>query len=155
MRAPSNATALEVLLLQAADDGRGARLFGPSLERARVACRPFMAVEEFPDVYLEFPLAGDPFLDITLLYGELGPGTRIDSPAAAGSEPMLDWCAGVQRDYDDVCCGFELDTKNEQLPAAAVHFQPRAHLELVAPFCEAIGEPERARLYLDLNDRMP
>ncbi|MDO4889805.1 MAG: hypothetical protein Q3963_00465 [Coriobacteriaceae bacterium] len=155
MSVPSNATALEVMFLQAADDGRGEVLFGQSLERARAACRPFMVGDEFPDVYFEFPLAGDPFLDITLLYSELAPGMRIDSPAAAGAEPMLDWCAGVRSDYDDVCCGFELDTKNEQLPAAAVHFQPRRHTELVAPFCEAIGEPERAHLYLDLNARMP
>lgn len=152
---PSHPDAFEVLCLQAADNGRGEALFGSSLARARKAARPFMVGNSFPSVYLEFPLAGDPFLDVTVLLEDLAPGTRIASPAAAGTDAMLDWfaveCAGMQ----NVCCGFELDTKNPMLPEAAIHFQPREHKELVEPFCKAIGEPERARLYLDLAERMP
>ena len=155
MRAPSFADAFEVLCLQAASDGRGPVLFGDSVARARSFARPFLVGTKCPSIYLEFPLLGDPFLDVTLLYGELATGTRIDVPAAAGSEAMIDWFAGACADYEDVCCGFELDTSKPELPAAAVHFQPRVHRQLVEPFCAAIGEPERARLYLDLAERMP
>ena len=155
MKALSHADAFEVLCLQAADDGRGDVLFGDSLPRARKALRPFMVGEKFPSVYLEFPLLGAPFLDVTVLYAALEAGTRIDSEAAAGAEGVIDWFSSVCGTYPDVCFGFEVDTKGPELPVAAIHFQPRTSVELVLPFCEAVGEPERADLYLELAERMP
>ncbi|MBQ9021021.1 MAG: hypothetical protein IJ113_03250 [Eggerthellaceae bacterium] len=212
MKAPSHEDAFQALLLQAAGEGRGEVLFADSLERVQQQVPPFLVGDKFPSVYLEFPLLGDPFLDVTLLYSELAPGVRIEHPAAAGSEGMMDWFAGLDNHKNsganpgpapntnsganpgsspntnsapnpsqgsknnvstnnkngasasalsgnrkdlDICCGFELDTKNPELPAAAVHFQPRAHTELVRPFCEAVGEPDRAKLYLDMAARMP
>ena len=86
MREPSFQDALKVLLLQAADEGRGEALFGESLARATSESAPFIVGEEFPNVYLEFPLSGSPFLDVTLLYSHLKPGTRVDHPAAAGTD---------------------------------------------------------------------
>ena len=155
MQIPSHPDAFETLCLQAADDGRGDALFGECLSRARKVARPFMVGEEFPSVYLEFPLIGDPFLDVTALYRELEPETRIDSKAAGGTGPLIDWYASEGSQVEEVSCGFELDVKDPDLPRAAVHFQPRQHWELVEPFCKAIGEPDRAALYLDLARRMP
>lgn len=148
----------QVLLLQLADEGRGATLLGGDHERARVVCLPFLVGRKFPSVYLELPLAGDPFLDVTLLYSQLEPGTRIASPIAAGSEAIFDWFTQLECNNDEesgICVGFELDTSNPELSQAAVHFQPRSHTELVRPFFEAAGQPESADLYLDLNERMP
>ena len=183
MRMPSQADAYQVLLLQAADDGRGPVLFGECLGRAREVVRPFFVSEKFPSVYLEHPLAGRPFLDVTLLYSELAQGARVASGMAAGTGAMLDWFAGIYDAYSDgdadgrsggdadghaderverhagkhagICCGFEIDVKDASLPAAAVHFQPRSHTELVGPFCAAVGEPQRAGLYLSQAARMP
>ena len=155
MKTPANEQAFQVLLLQAADEGRADVLFGDSLERAREAVPPFLVGGEFPSVYLEHPLVGDPFLDVTVLLGPLDPGTRIASPAAGDHGAMLDWYAGARREHADVACGFEIDTGRETQHAAAIHFQPRAHVELVRPFCEAAGEPQAADLYLGLNERMP
>ena len=42
MRAPTRTDAFQVLLLQAADEGRGPVLFGESLQRAREAVPPFL-----------------------------------------------------------------------------------------------------------------
>ena len=155
MIAISHADAYQVLLLQAADDGRGPQLFGESLARAREVAQPFMVGETFPSVYLEHPLLGDPFLDVTILYGKLEPGIRIDSPMAPACGEMLEWHVRANSETENVCCGFELDTKDPSLPVAAVHCQPRTHIELVEPFCEAVGEPERAALYLSMSERMP
>ena len=77
MKALSHSDAYQVLLLQAADEGRGPLLFGDCVERARNAVLPFLVGESFPDVYLEHPLAGDPFLDATILLGQIERGTRI------------------------------------------------------------------------------
>jgi len=155
MREPSFSDALQVLLLQVADEGRGDVLFGESFSRLANEVGPFMIGEEFPSVYLECPLIGDPFIDITVLYSKLEPGTHVEHPAASGTEAMLDWFAGVCIDHAEACCGYELDVKEPKLPAAAIHFQPRAKTQLVRPFCEAVGESARADLYLDLAERMP
>lgn len=155
MKTPSFADAFEVLCLQAADDGRGPVLFGESLARARREVRAFMVGSKFPDVYFEFPLVGDPFLDVTVLYGELEPGTHIESMAADDSDAMLAWCGSKKKEFGDISFGFELDTKCEELPRAAIHFQPRTHVELVEPFCEIVGEPAYAQLYLETARRMP
>ncbi|MBQ9004427.1 MAG: hypothetical protein IJ087_21515 [Eggerthellaceae bacterium] len=130
-------------------------LFGDSLDRAREAVPPFLVGGPFPSVYLEHPLSGEPFLDVTVLLKNLEPETRVESPAAGAHGAMLDWYAETCSDDDSVTCGFEIDTSKPALPEAAVHFQPRTRTELVRPFCEAVGEPERAELYLDLGKRMP
>ncbi|MBQ9042516.1 MAG: hypothetical protein IJ111_06840 [Eggerthellaceae bacterium] len=114
-----------------------------------------MVGEKSPNVYLEFPLIGKPFLDVTVLPGRLSAGTRIDSPAAVGTESLLEWAVGTCCKSDGVCFGFELDVKESSLPTAAVHFQHFARTDLVAPFLEAIDEPERAESYLGLSARMP
>lgn len=147
--------AFEVLCLQASDDGRGEVLFGESLQRARRSVPPFLVGSRFPSVYLECPLVGTPFLDVTVLYDTISHGQRVSSNAATGSDALFDWFAGVCETHDGISFGFELDTKHEELPQAAVHFQPRWHAELVEPFCAAAGEGERAALYLDLAERMP
>ena len=155
MKTLSFADSFEVLCLQLADDGREDALLGGNLARTRAALRPFIVGEEFPSCYLEFPLQGDAFLDVTVLYNKVTPGTHIDSPAAEGTNAMLDWFASAPLDHHRICCGYELDAHKDPLPKAAVHFQPREHLELVQPFCEAVGEAGRAELYLDLARRMP
>jgi hypothetical protein len=78
----SHADAFEVLCLQAADNGRGDLLFGNCFARVRKEGRAFCVGEQFPSVYLEFPLTGTPFLDVTMLYNRLPPHTRIASSAA-------------------------------------------------------------------------
>ena len=153
--APSHFDAFNALLLQAAGDGRGQALFGDSFDRAYRIAPAFMIGEEFPSVYLEHPLSGDPYLDVTVLYGKLERGLRINSPLAAGTDALLDWYAQLDVEDDRVCFGFELDTKNPTLPLAAVHFQPRSRTDLVESFCNAIGEPSIAKLYLEQSSRMP
>ena len=155
MQKPTFADAFQVLLLQLATDGRDKLLLGDSIARVQKACPPFLIGEEFPSVYLEFPFLGEPFLDVTILYNKLAAGERIDSTAAAGTQPILDWFASVCDASGKISMGFELDTKNPVLAQAGVHFQPREKVELVEPFCTAAGEPGRARLYLEQAERMP
>ena len=155
MKNPSYYDSLQVLLLQLGDNGRAEALLGEAATRAAEACKPFMVGAEFPSVYLELPLLGDPFLDVTLLYSKLDPGTRFDSPAAQGTEAVVDFFMEAYREHDNISFGFELDTSKSQLPRAAVHFQPRKLTQLVEPFLQAAGEPERAQLYLGQNARMP
>ena len=131
MREPTYDQAFQALLLQAGDEERADALFGGSFQRAREAVPPFLVGSEFPGVYLEHPLSGEPFLDATVLLGPLGPGTRIASPAAGEHAAMLDFYAQAREEYHDVTCGFEIDTG------------------------KAAGEPRAADLYLAQDARMP
>lgn len=114
-----------------------------------------MIGERFPSVYLEFPLAGDPFLDVTVLYGvKVDPTAYAEAQEVTDCAALFDWFSGICVDCPEVGFGFELDTGKGELPAPAVHFQPRRHTELVEPFFLLIGEQRYAALYLDLAKRM-
>ncbi len=90
-----------------------------------------------------------------MLYGKIDPGTRIDSPAAGDIGVLMDWYSGADGGPVAASFGFELDTSREQVPMAAIHFQPREHDELVRPFFDAVGESGRADAYFDLVCRLP
>ena len=153
----SNKAALQMLLLHAASAGRGELLFGEGLERLKKILPAFVDPVElahFPEMYLEFPLIGVPFLDAEVLYLKIPENARIASPLAAGTEQMPAWLAQAKNKYPDITGGFEIDT---QLPpvSAAVCFQPRQHTELAAEFCEIIGETRYGQLYTEMAGRMP
>ncbi|MBR6160081.1 MAG: hypothetical protein IKQ40_07235 [Lachnospiraceae bacterium] len=130
------------------------RLFSADgLSRVRKIMPPFLAGRRFPEIYLEFPLAGSPFLDATVLYNMLSGEEMITSPLAQGCERMLRCFADLQEDHPVICCGFEIDT-DSPYAAAAVHFEPYEHTECVMPFCQSIGMNQYGELYLKMADRM-
>ncbi|MER1993463.1 MAG: hypothetical protein ABS897_05490, partial [Eubacteriales bacterium] len=152
---PSNELACQALFLHAADEGRGAALFGENWKETLNRVLPFVEGVPFPSLYLEFPLAGDPFLDVTALYGEVASGTRFRSEAAAGTEQMIDWFAQVSAQNNSLSFGFELDAGNDAFAPAAVHFQHYNHIRLAQEFCDVLGEPAAGQLYLEQAACMP
>ena len=152
---PSNELACQALFLHAADEGRGAALFGENWKETLNRVLPFVECVPFPSLYLEFPLAGDPFLDVTALYGEVASGTRFRSEAAAGTERMIDWFAQVSAQSNSLSFGFELDAGNDAFAPAAVHFQHYSHIRLAQEFCDALGEPAAGQLYMEQTACMP
>ena len=155
MKKPSNELACQALFLHAADEGRGAALFGGNRKETLNRVLPFVEGVPFPTLYLEFPLAGEPFLDVTALYGEVAPGTRFRTEAAAGTEKMIDWFAQVSAQHNDLCFGFELDAGSSASAPAAVHFQHRSRIRLAQEFCDALGEPAAGQLCMKQAARMP
>ena len=141
MKVPTHAETLELLCLLAADEGRGPVLFGDGVGRVTAALRPFMVGKSFPNVYLEFPLAGDPFLDATVLYSEFDASDHIESPRAVGTEQLRDWFARASREHPGIAFGYTPDADESASTPAGVYFQPHEHSELVVPFCQAAGEP--------------
>lgn len=156
---PDNETAFEMLLSVAGEDGRDNALFGGCIPRARKLIKPFVIGDRLPDIYLECPLKGDPFLDVTVLYDKLPEGACINSKYAGGSKELISCFTKMKEEYSDICFGFELDTSKEDPKDAAVHFEPRSHTDLAVPFCKAAGEDLYGKLYVDtvarLADTMP
>ncbi len=155
MAFPAHTQAFELLLLQAEGNGRDTALFGGTADRVRDAVPPFLIGGKFPEIYLEFPLAGEPFLDVTLLYGDLEEDARVNSPLASGCEGILAFYARERAKEPAITFGFEIDCGEQAPSAAGIHFQPRRLTQYVAPFCEVAGSPEKAELYLAQDERMP
>ena len=139
----------ELMCIRAGKDGRNEVLFGGCMEKAIELGRPFIVGNRFPCIFLECPLKGDPFLDLTFLYGQLPEGVSIKSRYAEKSIDVLSCYSDMRAHYPDINFGFEIDTSREDPGMAAVHFEPRNHTELVAPFCASIGEAKSGELYLE------
>lgn len=156
MRAIDNNTAFRLLLASAASGGRGELLFGDSLERVKKIIPDFLGKGDFPDIYLEFPLFGEPFLDIflTVVAEEPYEGSYITSPLAEDSEKIVSFIRDAHRKYREVSGGFEIDTGSSNPGQAGVLFEPRSHTELARGFCQAIGEPLYGKLYEEMAGRL-
>ncbi|MBR5338069.1 MAG: hypothetical protein IK152_08810 [Lachnospiraceae bacterium] len=156
MRTIDNNTAFRLLLASAASGGRGELLFGDSLERVKKIIPDFLGKGDFPDIYLEFPLFGEPFLDIflTVVAEEPYEGSYITSPLAEDSEKIVSFIRDAHRKYREVSGGFEIDTRSSNPGQAGVLFEPRSHTELAGGFCQAIGEPLYGKLYEEMAGRL-
>ena len=152
VKEPSFQEAYEMLCQHAGEKGRSEALFGDSLPRVREAAPPFLTGMMFPEVYFEFPLSGDPFLDVSIFYGKIKPGMKIGSWDKGSG--ILDWVADTQKKYRDIAVCFELDTHLKDHKTPGIIFEPRRAYETIKPFCDLIGESETAELYLDMCDRM-
>ena len=150
-----NELTTSMIFLQAADNGRKEILFGDSFDRAHEASLPLVKGMPAPSLYLEFPLLGEPFLDVTVLYGDIPEGAVIDSPYVPDTAGMLDWCRKTREHQKEFNIGFEIDTKNPDKAMSSIHLQFQTHDDLVMPFCEAIGEEQYGRLCMDVQKRMP
>ena len=129
-------------------------LFGDCFSRMRTSVPPFLIGDEFPELYIEFPLKGDPFVDVSVLYGDLDKDSSIESVYAGNCADMLNTYSKMRKENPDVCCGFELDTSASAPYPAAVHFEPYSHTDLVIPFCDSIGARSYGQLYLKAFRRL-
>ena len=156
MKLIDNKTAFQILLMHAASDSRGELLYGDSMERVKKIVPDFLGNGPFPDVYLESPLSGDPYIDISLtaIFDDTSETNYISSPLAEGTDRMMEYLRTASAKYPVISGGFEIDTKSPSPGAAAVHFQPREHTFLTAGFCEAIGEPLYGQLYEEMVQRL-
>ena len=143
MKITSHAEAFDILCSLLANEGRADLLFGGSVSRMKQIVPPFLVGKSFPCMYFEFPLIGDPYLDVLVSYEELEAGTRIDSEAAAGSGPILDWYRDAYRKDPKIRFGFEVSA--ETPGPSAMRLQSRDNAAAATEFCEAAGEPDRVR----------
>ena len=64
----NNQNFFDILCSFAASQDRGVALFGDDISEISEKIAPFLTGCSFPDIYLEFPLIGTPFLDAIILY---------------------------------------------------------------------------------------
>lgn len=155
MKKPTQMEALRALCVIASENGRREALFGDNIDLVPSIYERTLIGGGYPSVYLEFPLLGEPCLDMLSVHGYVEPGSRFASEAGFGHQAMFDWFSGICEPDSSVSCGLELDLSAGETETAGVYLQQRERTELVAPFLESIGEAGRAQAYLDVLARMP
>ena len=152
---PTRMEMFDILYGIAARDGREEALFGDDILLARPAFERMLIGEEFPFVYLEFPLMGAPGFDVFVTYGHLEAGAQFAPGAGYGRQDMFDWFARACEAGKHASVGIEADTSARRMDVAGVYLQQRKQTELVDPFLSSMGEGNRAAAYHALAGRLP
>ena len=152
---PSQMTVFDALYSIAAADGRGEVLFGESFDIARGAFERTLIGDDYPAVYIEFPLLGSPGFDLLSVHASVRPGSRFAPGAGFGYQAMFDWFSGVSDQGVNASCGIEFDTSVGEAERPGVYLQYRKHADLIAPFLKSIGEEARTESFLAVTNRMP
>lgn len=156
MRKPSRTELFEALYDAVAAQGRGAALLGDSEADALAFFRRTLIGGDFPAVYLEFPLAGEPCLDLLSIYDRVPSGAAFASGAGFGYQQTFDWFAGTATDRElRTAIGIELDLSQGVADHAGIYLQQRGMTQLVRPFLQTVGAEGRADAYRGMAERMP
>ena len=151
---PDRIQVFDALYTLASRDGCGPVLFGDHFEQAQDFYKRSLIGSGYPSVYLEFPLSGEPNLDLLLGYEYVESGAKFPEGSGFGYQKMFGWFSGVCGSYKGLGCGFGLDFSTGETETAGVYFQYRNSRELIVPFLESIGEGKRAESCLDVIGRM-
>ena len=137
----------------AARGGREEALFGRGIELVRPAYEKTLIGEGYPAAYLEFPLLGEPYLDLLSVHGHVEPGSRFAAGAGFGYQALFDWYA-LARPQGPVSLGIEVDCGTGECERAGAYLQYRDHTGLVGPFLESVGAGWRTKAFEEVAERM-
>lgn len=153
-------------------DGRGSALTGDAAGRMLDACAKLRFDGTHCAVGAEIPLLGPPNADVlVILPGErFYPGCRLYDPAQRTAQAVVDWVSRLGDTKADIF--FELDaagtagadatgtgspdisgTRASGLAGAYCRLEGRT--DLAQGFFGALGEPERAAVFVRAADRLP
>ena len=147
MRIPETPELFRILYEIAADGAREETLLGSGYDQAMEVFRKTRITADFPNVYLEFPLAGEPSFDLLIGYDRCRYGERFTEGNGYGYQRMFDFLSSLG-DGHSMACGFEMDLSSGITDRPAVYFQHYGNLSYVKPFLESVQETGRLDDYL-------
>lgn len=153
MRVLTRGELFDGLYAAASADGRGEALFGDARADARAFFDRTLWGDGLPDMYLEFPLKGEPALDLLAIYRSLDEGSSFATGAGYGYQDLFSWFSHV--DAPEASIGLELDLSQGMTDQAGAYLQHRGNLGLARDFLVRVGAAERAESYEAQARRMP
>ena len=141
----------DMLIGIASRGGRGKKFFGDLTKIRKVFEKTFVG-SNFPHLYLEFPLLGEPRTDI-LIQAEIEKGEKFAEKNFV-FQPMFDWFSTICEDKN-ISCGIEIDTAEGKTEKTGAYFQFRKRTDLILPFFETIGASKRFSEYIKFFEKMP
>ncbi len=151
---PSDAELFDGIYAAVTAQGRGAALFGDAREAARLFFARSSVPGAFPVLYLEFPLLGEPYLDLLSIYEHIPVGASFFPGGGYGYQAAFDWFSSLDA-ARKAAIGIELDLSQGVTEQAGLYFQQRKGLTLLREFLQTIGQQHRADAYLQMQERMP
>jgi hypothetical protein len=152
---PSQIELFDILYGIAARNGREEALFGGDVLLARPAFERMLIGNDFPRLYLEFPLMGTPGFDVLAGYNHVDKGAVFREGAGYGRQDMFDWFAEVCESGTSASVGFEVDSSAGRTDVAGVYLQQRRKTELVGSYLSSLGEEVRTASYHSVRERLP
>jgi len=147
----------DIMYALAARDGREAALFGDCALAAREAFLRSQVGEVFPELWLEFPLAGDPWLDFHALISYVDvAGTQATFSGQGGAyADALAWFAAQEPDtVRQLALSYDTSTGDVGHPAVQLLVH-KEDLKVPLGFLEAVGRPDAVECYRAFAKSMP
>ena len=151
-----NATIYELVYALAARDGREKALFGPCAPLAREAFARSVPTSDFPELWFELPLAGEPWFDLDALtaHESLEPD-MVFSPETTGSHPnAFAWFAAEGDDVRQLALSWDVSSGDIEYPAVQLLIRRYAP-DTACDFLAAAGRPDTIPAYRAFVERIP
>ena len=151
---PTDAELFSALYGILAAQGREAALFGDARQGACEFFDRSLVLGAFPVLYFEFPLLGEPYLDMLAIYEQVPANPRFARGGGYGYQEAFDWYGNLDADQR-AAIGIELDLSQGVTEQAGLYFQQRGELALLREFLATVGQEWRSDAYLRMRQRMP
>lgn len=156
MKQVSQVEVFDVLYALVANDGREDALFGTCALHAREAFSRSLIGDEFPTIWFEVPLAGEPRFDLHVAHSRqaLHEGARFASGAGNGYEELFDWYGANERGGNGLAFAYDISEGAIGTPAVHVNVNNAALDDTDRFFQLAAGEGA-ADVYRSFVKRLP
>lgn len=154
----------DLLYSLAAQDGRDRALFGTSLPQAREAFARSLAGNEFPELWYEIPLLGEPWFDLHVLTARTAledacatESAGEDTPCAgrgfAEHPELFTWFAQVQSGRQ-LALSWDVGSGTGDNPAVQL-LRERSDDQAVCEFLQVAGRPDAIDSFRTFAARLP
>ena len=145
-----------VLYALAARGGREEALFGASAPAARAAFARSLAGDEFPEIWFEIPLAGDPWFDLHVLTSResLSPDTNIPESFASEARSTLAWFAMQESIVKQLALSWDTGQGPAEHPALQL-LVGTSRAQVTCDFLDAAGRPDAKGSYRTFVESLP
>ena len=150
---PDSVSVFKALYKHAAANGRDRMLFGTNQEKLFRAFEKMPLSDCFPNIYLEFPLCGDPFCDLICMFHKLPDIKTLKPYQGYGLERTLEWRKNMKNPKGFFCLEADVSSK-EGLPVSPV-WDMRFAPEEAGNFLETLDAQGRIESFNDYINRMP
>lgn len=146
----------DLIYALAAKDGREAALFGDCATRAREAFARSLAGTQFPELWFELPLSGEPWFDLHALASHEGldADAGFDPATCGGAPEAFAWFARQDQGARQLALSWDVSSGDLENPAVQL-LRSRADTQLTCDFLTAAGRADAVSAYRAFEGRLP
>ena len=148
-------TLYNIIYALAACKGRDERLFGTGAPLAQEAFRRALVGKDFPELWFELPLMGEPWFDLHTLFSResLDPTHAYTADETAGYPELFAWFSR-QQDARQLALSYDVSVGDVENPAVQL-LQWRKNVELNCDFLKMAGRADMQEAYRAFVGRIP